>query len=53
MASNGSNWAEAAEYLRATVNRFQTTEEVEYEIVGKIEGPEQIGGGGMLVLDSR
>jgi len=52
MASNGSNWAEAAKYLRATVNWFQTTEDVEYEIMGKIEGPEQIEGG-MLVLDSR
>ncbi|KAF8422116.1 hypothetical protein EV426DRAFT_186620 [Tirmania nivea] len=51
MASNGSNWAEAAEYLHATVNKFQTTEDVDYEVVGKIEGPGQIGGS-ILVLDS-
>ncbi|KAF8458930.1 hypothetical protein BGX38DRAFT_1150659 [Terfezia claveryi] len=51
MASNGSNWAEAAKYLRAVVDRFQTTEGIEYEVVGKIEGQEQPSGN-MLVLDS-
>jgi len=44
MASNGPNyWATDAEYLHATVNRFQTTADVEYEVVGKVEGQEQIG----------
>ena len=52
ITSNGSNWAEAMEYLHTTVNRFQATDSIEYEVVGNMEGLEQIGGG-MLVLDSR
>jgi len=52
MASNEPNWEEAVKGLHATVGRFQATEDVEYEVVGKLEGSENIGGD-ILVFDSR